>query len=429
MVSQDPLEGTKNDVRACLLPAIQPDLNFLHPDYSVLSNLGNGGFGAVFEVICGDHKKLALKVQKWKMTGPSELKREYNVYKRILYAGGYEAIPVGFPVLHEFKEHNGLDYLFMERLGDSLEKIRKRSPGKTLCKSDILMVGIQVVRRLRTLHEKGVLHRDVKPDNLVMGCAPNSEKTVHIIDFGLSSVVQDWIGYDYEEDAAFAGTTYFAPIEALYGEAPSRAGDLESLAYTLLFLFNAKLPWVFRDPETNRELTYDELADQRVEFDAPELCKGFPELTDFVKAVRELQKAFQPEYGRLIALLEAALERVRSRNDGAFSWLQDTRRSSSSSSAQEDCDEEVVEEMQTLGETKEPSLEVIASSVKQVTTRRSCSQEEQSEHLESSQNSREQTQDSQADPQQRQTRPNKVFFLAACILIHGVAIKLATNRS
>lgn len=340
-MGQDPLERTNNDVRSGRI-VIEPDLNFLHPEYRVLSRLGKGGFGAVFEVIDRDHKRFALKVEARRADRGSQLKKEYNICKRLFNSAGSEAIPEGFPLVYEHKEHNKLEYLIMTRLGESLDKIMDRSPGKQLCKSDILMVGIQVVRRLRYLHEKGILHRDMKPNNLVMGWGPNSEKTVHVIDFGLSSIVQDWATYNCDENAHFVGTVYFAPVETLDRKAPSRMGDLESLAYTLLFLFHAKLPWVLRDPETNRKLTYFELGNQRNLIDARELCKGFLELTGFITAIRETQRTSEPDYQHLIDLLEMALERVGSANNRTFSWLESPRRGCSTASTREDCNKKAV---------------------------------------------------------------------------------------
>lgn len=74
--------------------------------------------------------------------------------------------------------------MLMDVLGSSLEDLFN-DYGKRLSLKTVLQVGEQMVDRIEMLHEKHVLHRDIKPDNFLMGLGKNAS-TVYIVDFGLS---------------------------------------------------------------------------------------------------------------------------------------------------------------------------------------------------------------------------------------------------
>jgi serine/threonine protein kinase len=72
----------------------------------------------------------------------------------------------------------------MDLLGSSIEEIFVNNSQIMSLKSS-LMVGYQMVERVRTLHEKQIIHRDIKPDNFLFGTG-NNASLLHIVDFGLS---------------------------------------------------------------------------------------------------------------------------------------------------------------------------------------------------------------------------------------------------
>jgi serine/threonine protein kinase len=91
------------------------------------------------------------------------------------------------------------------------------------------------------------VHGDVKPENFLLGQpgTPRSNK-LYLVDFGLAQKWRDTrashVKYDQRPDD-FRGTIRYASVHAHLGRTPSRRDDLESLAYTLLFLLNGRLPW------------------------------------------------------------------------------------------------------------------------------------------------------------------------------------------
>lgn len=74
--------------------------------------------------------------------------------------------------------------MLMDLLGSSLEDLFN-DHGKRLSLKTALQIGEQMIDRIETIHEKHVVHRDIKPDNFLMGVGKNAH-IVYIVDFGLS---------------------------------------------------------------------------------------------------------------------------------------------------------------------------------------------------------------------------------------------------
>ena len=306
------METTITDEQAFSSAEIVPDVKILEPDYHVVSKIGQGGYGTVFEVVDRDFRRLALKVQKF-YEGVARLEKEYDMYDTLLRKAKSGRPTGGIPFVYSYTEYEGLEYMIMEMLGDTLSEIAGRFQGKQLPKLDVLMIGIQAVRRLQDIHENGILHRDIKPGHLVMGSGKNSERTLHIIGFGLATKVDDWSIYDYHKAVDFAGTQYYAPVEALLHKAPTRKGDLESLSYALLDLAYGGLPWQFNNPKTGRRFEDYEIGMQRLQL-TPSICQCFPEFKGFFDAVTTTSRTEKPDYERLTKRLQRAANELEGGN-------------------------------------------------------------------------------------------------------------------
>jgi casein kinase 1 len=101
------------------------------------------------------------------------------------------------------------------------------------------MLGLQVVDRLEALHKIGYVHRDIKPDNLVIGFEER-KKVIYLIDFGLAKRIEETRS---EERKKIMGSLGYMSCRAHEGKQTGVSDDIESLIYTMLFLLNGTLPW------------------------------------------------------------------------------------------------------------------------------------------------------------------------------------------
>ena len=107
------------------------------------------------------------------------LSQEYEYYQQL---GSHEGIPAIF-MYEKFNEKNAL---VMELLGPNLFDLYKKC-GRKFSLPTVKEIAIQVIDRLEYIHSKYLIHCDIKPENILMGCtSSNKENILHLVDFGLS---------------------------------------------------------------------------------------------------------------------------------------------------------------------------------------------------------------------------------------------------
>lgn len=115
------------------------------------------------------------------------------------------------------------------------------------------MIGYQCLMRLEHMHSRNFIHRDIKPDNFLIGCGKR-EDVIHIIDFGLAKRYRNPITgthITFKKNKGQMGTLRFSSINATKANEQSRRDDLEALGYMLAYFLNGgRLPWSgFADKE------------------------------------------------------------------------------------------------------------------------------------------------------------------------------------
>ena len=94
-------------------------------------------------------------------------------------------------------------------------------------------------------HERQFLHRDIKPDNFLVGTG-NKSDTVYIIDYGLAKKYiepKTGLHIPFKKGKALTGTARYASLNTHLGYEQSRRDDLEGFIYVIIYLFKGKLPW------------------------------------------------------------------------------------------------------------------------------------------------------------------------------------------
>jgi len=220
---------------------------------------------------------------------------------------------VGFPeCFGHYRTSDHREVLLIERLHRDLESLRKDPQvglRTHLGSSTVLEVGLQVIERLRQLHLRGLVHRDMKPDNLMIGS--ETGEVVFLVDFGL--VRAYWVGgkhVDYKQDG-LAGTARYCSMHVHNGN-HSRRSDLEALAYVLIYLASGSLPWQGVTAAT-KEARYNAILKTKRDWDGitrhvKEKVRGSigDALLDMLKYCRDLRFQEEPDYNYLTTVLEVA---------------------------------------------------------------------------------------------------------------------------
>ena len=210
----------------------------------------------------------------------------------------------------------------MELLGSSLEDIFQKQQKKFSIKT-VCMVGIQMLDRLEFIHNKNIIHRDIKPDNFVLGL-DNKSHIIYVLDFGLSKKYRSSRTHQhikFSVNKKLTGTARYASINALKGCEQSRRDDLEAIGYVLMYFLRSSLPWQGLHVHKGED-RYKKILTKKRGTSAEELCKGFPsEFAEYINYTRNLEFEADPDYKFLRGLLLSVLEKENQPYDFCYDWV------------------------------------------------------------------------------------------------------------
>uniref|UniRef100_A0A096MQA6 non-specific serine/threonine protein kinase n=2 Tax=Cercopithecinae TaxID=9528 RepID=A0A096MQA6_PAPAN len=312
--------------------------------YKLVRKIGSGSFGDIYLAInITNGEEVAVKLESQKARHP-QLLYESKLYK-ILQGG------VGIPHIRWYGQEKDYNVLVMDLLGPSLEDLFNFCSRRFTMKT-VLMLADQMISRIEYVHTKNFIHRDIKPDNFLMGIGRHCNK-LFLIDFGLAKKYRDnrtRQHIPYREDKNLTGTARYASINAHLGIEQSRRDDMESLGYVLMYFNRTSLPWQglkkqcltvlprlvsnswaqtilpLQHPKVlglaaTKKQKYEKISEKKMSTPVEVLCKGFPaEFAMYLNYCRGLRFEEAPDYMYLRQLFRILFRTLNHQYDYTFDW-------------------------------------------------------------------------------------------------------------
>lgn len=282
--------------------------------YRLGRKIGSGSFGDIYlgtNMTTGE--EVAIKLESVKTKHP-QLLYESKIY-RILHGG------LGIPNVRWYGIEGDYNVMVLDLLGPSLEDLFNYC-GRRFQLKTVLMLADQLLGRLEYVHTKSFIHRDVKPDNFLIGLGKR-QSVIHIIDFGLAKKYRDPRSHQhipYRENKNLTGTARYASINTHIGIEQSRRDDLESLGYVLMYFIRGSLPWQGLKANTKKQ-KYERIMDRKMSTSTEQLCKGYAtEFRSYFEYCRSLRFEDRPDYAYLKRLFKELFYRKGFQYDNMFDW-------------------------------------------------------------------------------------------------------------
>jgi len=276
--------------------------------------IGSGSFGDIYigtNVQTSD--EVAIKLESIKSKHP-QLLYESKLYK--ILAGG-----VGVPNVHWYGVEGDYNVMVIDLLGPSLEDLFSFCNRKFSLKT-VIMLADQMINRVEYVHAKNFIHRDIKPDNFLIGLGKKANM-VHIIDFGLAKKYRDpktQQHIPYREGKNLTGTARYASVNTHLGIEQSRRDDLEAVGYVVMYFNRGSLPWQGLKA-TGKKEKYEKIMEKKMSTPVEVLCKHFPcEFVTYLNYCRSLRFEDRPDYAYLRRLLKDLFFRENFQFDFVFDW-------------------------------------------------------------------------------------------------------------
>lgn len=276
--------------------------------------IGSGSFGELYlGVNIQSSEEVAIKLESVKSRHP-QLHYESKLY--MLLQGG-----TGIPRLKWFGVDGEYNVMVIDLLGPSLEDLFNYCNRKFTLKT-VLLLADQMIARVEYMHLRGFLHRDIKPDNFLMGLGRRASQ-VYVIDYGLAKKYRDLQTHKhipYRENKNLTGTARYASVNTHLGVEQSRRDDLESLGYVLMYFLKGSLPWQGLKSGTKKQ-KYDKISEKKMLTPVEVLCKSYPsEFISYFHYCRSLRFEDKPDYSYLKKLFRDLFIREGYQSDYIFDW-------------------------------------------------------------------------------------------------------------
>ncbi|PIC21497.1 hypothetical protein B9Z55_026308 [Caenorhabditis nigoni] len=306
------------------------DIRFGNGRFVYMDAIGRGGFGIVAMVVDTDTSNpYAMKMERCAVS----YKNEVEAYEKLM---GVQGVPKFYSTFRE----QGFTFLQLELVGINLLQF-VRAKGRKLRRTEAFKLVPQMIDILEQIHERGLVHADIKPANFAFGLGSECNR-LYMLDFGFTSPFLDSDGEHLEATTrpprgtvlymsanqhlsislillsrsqrstitvvlnslkSCNGINQYLTLEVIECTDNSRRDDLESLVYTLMDICKVSLPWRNLQAPTNRCAHHAYFDIKQGGTDGSKIC-DVPEFKKALMMCRALEYDEKPNYEKFKRVFE-----------------------------------------------------------------------------------------------------------------------------
>ena len=200
--------------------------------YEIIELIGSGGMANVYKALCHRLNRYdAVNIMRDETAANTELRRRFRAESQAVAMLSHPNIVSVYDVSHS----DDVEYIVMELIdGITLKQyLQKKS---VLDPSEVLDFTIQTAKALEHAHSKGIIHRDIKPQNIML----LKDGMIKVADFGIASLENTV----EENNGETVGSVHYIAPEQARGEAPDARSDIYSLGIVMYEMLTGRLPYV-----------------------------------------------------------------------------------------------------------------------------------------------------------------------------------------
>ena len=285
--------------------------------------LNSGSFGTAF---LGEDKHTGFKVIIKKINNlyKDDVMNEKYFLRKIQKVGNF---PPLYDVMCDDREEN---YFLVEGfMGFTIKSLFKIC-NKNFDLYTVINIGIDLISNIKKLHDNGIVHRDLKLDNITFGplCLENYiyKSNVGIIDLGNAKLLKNKNGLLNLKDGFvhLKGNKIFSSTNALSNKDVGPIDDIESIFYILIYLLNGELPWKSKIVN-QKKYTAEEIINIRNNISPFKLTCKFPlKFQILFFEISHSQFGYNPDYSKILKIFEEIKNDLKKKNMAnlfEYKWL------------------------------------------------------------------------------------------------------------